>query len=107
MSLSPGIVDELIAGLATQEVNLWDNSFVPDVQDHLFESAVGAGGLDLVALNIQRGRDHGIKGQYYALAGWPGSRCDQIGRLIALWATFQSLWQQFFAQIVHIFRQFL
>ena len=69
MSLSPGIVDESIAGLATQEVNLWDNSFVPDVQDHLFESAVGAGGLDLVALNIQRGRDHGIKGQYYALAG--------------------------------------
>jgi len=52
----------MIAGLATQEVNLWDNSFVPDVQDHLFESAVGAGGLDLVALNIQRGRDHGIKG---------------------------------------------
>ena len=31
-------------------------------------------------------------------------QCDQIGRFIALWATFQSL---YFAQIVYIFRQFL
>jgi peroxidase len=62
ISAAPGIVDELVAGLATQESNLWDNSFVPDIRDHLFEGAVGAGGLDLVALNIQRGRDHGVKG---------------------------------------------
>jgi hypothetical protein len=62
ISAAPGIVDELVAGLATQESNLWDNSFVPDIRDHLFEGVVGAGGLDLVALNIQRGRDHGVKG---------------------------------------------
>ena len=62
LSLSPGILDELVSGLATQEGNLWDNSFVPDIRDHLFESSPGAGGLDLVALNIQRGRDHGVKG---------------------------------------------
>ena len=30
------------------------------------------------------------------------SQCDQIRRFIVLWATFQSLWQQFYAQIVHI-----
>ena len=34
-------------------------------------------------------------------------QCDQIELFISLWATFQSLQQQFFAQIAHIFRQFL
>jgi peroxidase len=55
-------LDELIAGLSSQEVNMWDNSFVPDIRNHLFEMTEGEGGMDLVALNIQRGRDHGIKG---------------------------------------------
>ena len=45
------------------------------------------------------------------------TECDQIGRFIALWATFQSQWQQllwgfnkktnYFAQIAHIVRHFL
>ena len=26
-------------------------------------------------------------------------QCDQIGRFIALWATFRSLWQQLFLQL--------
>ena len=34
-------------------------------------------------------------------------QCDQIGRFITLWATFQSLWQQLVSQFAHIFRQFL
>jgi peroxidase len=49
--------------LVSQEGDLWDNSFTPAVQDHLFESGNGGGGLDLVALNIQRGRDHGLPGK--------------------------------------------
>ena len=35
-----------------------------------------------------------------------GMQCDQIGRFIALLATFQSLWQQLFAQIAHILANF-
>jgi len=48
--------------MAEQGSQLWDNSFVKDLRDHLFESRPGRGGLDLVAVNIQRGRDHGLPG---------------------------------------------
>ena len=56
------LIDDLMKGLTTQEGESWDNGFVPDITDHLFEGRSGGGGLDLVALNIQRGRDHGIAG---------------------------------------------
>ena len=32
--------------------------------------------------------------------------CDQIGRFIALWETFQSLWNNYYAQIAHILSNF-
>ena len=39
------------------------NSFLFQVKNHLFENPHDGGtGLDLVSLNIQRGRDHGIPG---------------------------------------------
>merc|ERR1711914_52344 len=57
-----GFLDGLIRGMAEQGSQLWDNSFVKDLRDHLFESSPGRGGSDLVARNIQRGRDHGLPG---------------------------------------------
>jgi len=59
---NPSFLDGLVRGMTEQGSQLWDSSFVPDVRNHLFESSPGRGGLDLVAVNIQRGRDHGLPG---------------------------------------------
>ena len=55
-------MDDLVRGLADQRGDLFDKIFPEDITNHLFESKSGKGGLDLVSLNIQRGRDHGLPG---------------------------------------------
>ena len=52
-------VDSVLAGLASQAAQEVDTLVVDDVRDFLF-GPPGSGGLDLAALNIQRGRDHAI-----------------------------------------------
>merc|ERR1712121_234864 len=59
---SAGFLDGLVRGMTEQGLQLWDHSFVEDLRNHLFESRSGSGGLDLVAVNVQRGRDHGLPG---------------------------------------------
>ena len=56
----PGMVDGLVAGLTKDKIEQFDTGFVDDVTNHLF--AGDSNGMDLVALNIQRGRDHGLAG---------------------------------------------
>ncbi|KAK3577764.1 hypothetical protein CHS0354_003769 [Potamilus streckersoni] len=47
-----------------------DSEIVPEVRDHLFDNDIGFS-LDLVVLNIQRGRDHGLQpyGEYRKWCG--------------------------------------
>ncbi len=63
------IADEIIRGLTIQNSEQVDNNFVDDVTENLFDD--GEMSFDLVALNIQRGRDHGIPGyvQFRKLCG--------------------------------------
>jgi len=56
---TPGTLDDLFRGLAYQEANQIDTQVVDDIRNFLF-GPPGAGGLDLISLNLQRGRDHGI-----------------------------------------------
>ena len=56
------LMNDLTEGLTEQNGEEIDDKFAPDILNHLFESEIGAGGMDLIALNIQRGRDHGLPG---------------------------------------------
>lgn len=54
-----GGVYSLLLGLAKQEAQALDSLVVDAVRNFLF-GPPGAGGFDLPALNLQRGRDHGL-----------------------------------------------
>uniref|UniRef100_A0A336LIY5 CSON007160 protein n=2 Tax=Culicoides sonorensis TaxID=179676 RepID=A0A336LIY5_CULSO len=61
MILQPGMVDEISRGLVATPMETLDQFVTGEVTNHLFEDRrVPFSGIDLVALNIQRGRDHGI-----------------------------------------------
>lgn len=52
-------IEPVLRGLAAQICQSIDNYVIDDVRNFLF-GPPGAGGFDLVSLNIQRGRDHGL-----------------------------------------------
>jgi hypothetical protein len=54
-----GGISPLLLGLAYQQAQEVDNKIVSGVRNFLFGEP-GQGGFDLAALNIQRGRDHGL-----------------------------------------------
>ncbi|XP_050345833.1 heme peroxidase 2 [Nymphalis io] len=57
----PPMVDELMRGLASTPMETLDQFITGEVTNHLFEDRrIPFSGIDLVALNVQRARDHGI-----------------------------------------------
>jgi len=54
-----GGIDPVLRGIVTQIAQALDVQIVDDLRNFLF-GPPGAGGFDLAALNIQRGRDHGL-----------------------------------------------
>ena len=55
-----GAVSNMMRGMLIEPAETVDNLFSEDIVNHLFNE--GNSGLDLIALNIQRGRDHGLPG---------------------------------------------
>ncbi|XP_018334642.1 peroxidase-like, partial [Agrilus planipennis] len=67
----PGFLDALIRGLATQASQKLDLNVVDEVTTLLYRS--GSYGYDVLSLDIQRGRDHGLPSytSYRTLCGLP------------------------------------
>ena len=55
-----GAVDRILLGMCSQPAMRRDEYVVEEVTNHLFETSSRPFGMDLMAINIQRGRDHGI-----------------------------------------------
>ena len=62
--LGNGGIDGFIRGLSCQPIQNFDRHVTKQLTAHLFTEAPPTGvGNDLVSLNIQRGRDHGLPGK--------------------------------------------
>lgn len=59
-----GQTEGIIKGLITEPTMHVDPFFVNDIKDFMYQSPNRTTGLDLLVLNIHRGRDHGIPRKY-------------------------------------------
>ncbi|XP_078600422.1 peroxidase mlt-7-like [Branchiostoma floridae x Branchiostoma japonicum] len=68
--------DSIVRGLAGTPHEKFDRFVVSGLTKNLFAAPAGSLGLDLAALNIQRGRDHGLPGYnaWRVLCGLPRAR---------------------------------
>ncbi|XP_045515165.1 peroxidase [Pieris brassicae] len=57
-----GVLDEYVMGLMNQVAQAMDDSITQEVTNHLFKKVGARFGMDLVSLNMQRGREFGIPG---------------------------------------------
>ncbi|GAU91528.1 hypothetical protein RvY_03764 [Ramazzottius varieornatus] len=56
----PGALDNLAEGMIHENSQSFDNQVTTEMQEHLFQAVDEKFGLDIVSLNLQRGRDHGL-----------------------------------------------
>ncbi len=78
----PGMIDDLLRGVSTSSMETLDQFITEEVTNHLFEDKeTPYSGLDLAALNIQRGRDHGLPGYNLYRSICNLTRADDFGDL--------------------------
>lgn len=76
-------IKPILLGLTTQQQQEPDVFIIDELRNFLFSEAPNAPGLDLAALNIQRGRDHG-------LPDYNTVRMQYLGRPATNWADITS-----------------
>lgn len=70
-----GVFDEYLMGLMNQVAQAMDDSITQEVTNHLFKKEGHRFGMDLVSLNMQRGREFGVPGymEFRKFCGLPVS----------------------------------
>jgi len=68
-----GWADQYVQGMMNQVAQAMDDSITEQVTNHLFEEPGRGFGMDLAAINMQRGRDHGV-GSYNRYREWCGMK---------------------------------
>ncbi|XP_066153356.1 uncharacterized protein [Euwallacea fornicatus] len=59
--MEPGLIDDIARGMVSTPMENLDQFITGEVTNHLFEDRkIPFSGIDLIALNVQRARDHGI-----------------------------------------------
>jgi len=82
------VLDNLVRGLVMAPMEVVDNRISQELKDHLFEEkGRKLSGMDLPALNIQRGRDHGLPGynKYREFCGLGRSRSFAFEEIPQAW----------------------
>lgn len=72
----PGVLDTYLLGLVNQRSGRMDPTLTTEVTNHLFEKPGKFFGIDLAAINIQRGRDMGVPGynHFREYCGYPRAK---------------------------------
>jgi len=68
-----GWADQYVQGMMNQVAQAMDDSITDQVTNHLFEQPGRGFGMDLAAINMQRGRDHGVA-SYNRYREWCGMK---------------------------------
>ncbi len=87
-------IDDLLRGLGASKAQELDAKVIDDVRNLLF-GPPGAGGMDLISINIMRGREHGLPDYNAARVAYglaPLTDFDQITANTALAAKLESLY---------------
>ena len=69
-----GGVDPILRGLLSKNARLVDEFINSILTNHLFSESLSEPGFDLAALNVQRGRDHGLP-PYLTWKQWAKTQC--------------------------------
>jgi len=81
-----GNYDACIHSMINEPSQSLDNHFTEELTNHLFQDTNSSFGMDLVTINIQRGRDHGIPGYNFFRQACGLTRLSSFQQLDAVMA---------------------